>query len=145
MTLTAQQTKLFAAGGVLALAVAYLVATSLSTTTVYYLTVAELLESRASSDSQLVRVAGIVTPGSIVREDGGLSVRFIMQDESGSLPVVYRGGTIPDIFGDSVEVVVEGRMAADGSFTAHTLLAKCPSRFEDGAPASTGAPGTTSG
>src|SRR5690606_39220633 len=121
MTLTAQQTKLFAAGGVLALAVAYLVLTSLSTTTVYYLTVAELLGAKAPAPGQMVRVAGIVTPGSVIREDGGLSVRFTMHDDSGSLPVVYRGGTVPDIFGDSVEVVVEGNVAADGTFTANTL------------------------
>ena len=44
------------------------------------------------------------------------------------LPVRYRG-VIPDTFMENSEVVVEG--ALDGQvFAAHTLLAKCPSKYE---------------
>ena len=35
-----------------------------------------------------------------------------------------------DRIGDGVEVVVEGKYAESGNFTAGTLLAKCPSKFE---------------
>jgi cytochrome c-type biogenesis protein CcmE len=125
---------------VLTLAFAYLLLTSLSSTTVYYLTVGELKAKGAQAAGQAVRVAGTVTPGTIVRDQGGLSLRFDMQDQSGSLPVTYRGGTIPDIFADEVEVVVEGKLGADGTFAATTLLAKCPSKFEDGTQMGTGGP-----
>src|SRR3712207_1888218 len=37
---------------------------------------------------------------------------------------------VADIFGDEVQVVVEGKYNADGTFVANTLLAKCPSKFE---------------
>ena len=36
----------------------------------------------------------------------------------------------PDTFVDGSEVVVEGSLGADGVFVAHTLLAKCPSKYE---------------
>ena len=120
--------KVLAVGAVLALAVAYLVLTGLQTTTVYYLTVGELLQRGPSG--QAVRVAGVVAPGSIVKEQGGLGLRFSVKDSSGTLPVVYSGGQVPDIFRDQVEVVAEGKYAADGTFHASNLLAKCPSKFE---------------
>lgn len=135
MTLAAPRLKFIIAGGVLALAFAYLLLTTLRSTTVYYLTVAELRGLGAQATSQPVRVAGAVAPGTVVRNNGGLELRFTMQDGSGTLPVVYHGPIVPDIFGEYVEVVVEGKLGSDGSFIASTLLAKCPSRFEAGSSA----------
>jgi cytochrome c-type biogenesis protein CcmE len=120
--------KVLAVGVVLTIAVAYLALTSLQTTTVYYLTVSELLSRGPSQQS--VRVAGIVAPGSIAKDPSSLTLRFTVQDATGSLPVVYTGGTTPDIFAEKVEVVAEGKYGADGTFHATTLLAKCPSKFE---------------
>ena len=73
-------------------------------------------------------------PGSIVRGAETQEVRFLVEDESGRLTVAY-SGVVPDIFADNVQVVVEGTQSEDGVFQAHTLLAKCPSRFEEAAPA----------
>ena len=44
--------------------------------------------------------------------------------------MIYRG-IAPDTFTDSVDVVVGGRMGADGTFRATELLAKCASRYEN--------------
>ena len=118
------------AGSVLALAVAYLVLTGLQSTAVYYLTVGELESRGANVVGRPVRVAGYVAPGSVQRLNGGLGLRFTVQDDSGSFPVLYRGGPVPDIFGEQVQVVVEGKLQGDGTFAADTLLAKCPSKFE---------------
>ena len=118
--------KLAIAGGVVLLAIAYLVLTATSATTVYYVTVPEL-RAQGLPAGRFVRVSGGVASGSVVRE--GTTVRFDIADTSGDLPVVYEG-VVPDIFGDGAQVVVEGRLAADGTFQARTLLAKCPSRFE---------------
>jgi cytochrome c-type biogenesis protein CcmE len=123
--------KLLIAGGVLVLAVAYLILTGLQSTAVYYLTVGEL-RSQTQAMGRPVRVAGNVAPGSVERVNGGLGLRFIVQDGSGSFPVVYSGGPVPDIFAEQVEVVIEGKLQPDGTFAAETLLAKCPSKFEDG-------------
>jgi cytochrome c-type biogenesis protein CcmE len=114
---------------VVALAVAFLIYNGLRSASVYYLTVSELMAKGTAAYEQPARVAGTVRPGSIERLDGGLAVRFTLEDQSGTLPVEYRG-VVPDIFGEQIEVVVEGRYAAQGVFEAKTLLAKCPSRFE---------------
>ena len=126
--------KLLIASGSVLLGVSYLMVTAMQTSTVYYLTVGELLERGTAAYGQQVRVAGDVVPGTVEREDAGLGVRFLVHDGSGQVPVYYRGGPVPDIFGDEVQVVVEGKYNADGTFVANTLLAKCPSKFEtDGA------------
>ena len=112
------------------LAIGYLVSTSLENNAVYYMTVSELQAAGPSLSGQQVRVAGNVVPGSIVREPGSFTVQFDIADASGRLPVMYKG-VVPDIFGPSIEVVVEGKYAGPGTFTAATLLAKCPSKFEN--------------
>ncbi len=97
---------------------------------VYYLTVSEFLDGQASRDlGDNFRINGNVVTGSIEKKPSGLGVRFLMSDESGELPVIYAKET-PDTFVDGSEVVVEGSLGADGVFVAHTLLAKCPSKYE---------------
>jgi cytochrome c-type biogenesis protein CcmE len=121
--------KVLIAAAVIVAAAAYLVVTALGNSAVYYLTVSELRSSGPEIYGQPVRVAGNVVPGSIQRDPSSLVVHFEAEDGSGKIPVLYRG-VLPDIFGDGVEVVVEGKYAATGTFTAGTLLAKCPSKFE---------------
>lgn len=62
---------------------------------------------------------------------------------SGPRPLrVTYAGVVPDIFGDGTDVVVEGRLSPAGVFDASTLLAKCPSRFEEAVRAGHAAPRT---
>lgn len=111
----------------------YLMASSIKETGVYYLTPGELA-SKVNTDSSFVgtgvKVGARVVPGSIVRSPGGREVAFRMTDGATTYPVVYRG-LIPDTFSDSADVVVEGRLASDGTFRATVLLAKCASRYEN--------------
>jgi cytochrome c-type biogenesis protein CcmE len=122
--------KLLAAMITILLGAAYLITTSMQTSAVYYLTVTELRDRAATIQTQSVRVAGHVAPGSVEKIDGGLAIRFVVQDQGGAFPVYYSGAPVPDIFGEDVEVVVEGKLQDDGIFVAHTLLAKCASKFE---------------
>ena len=127
--------KFVVGGAVILLAVAYLVYVSLGSATVYYLTVSEVQAQVAPAGGTAagapggrpVRVGGIVAPGSIGRTEGRL--RFDLTDAFGRMPVVY-AGILPDIFAEEADVVVEGRLGADGVFQAAMLLTKCPSRFE---------------
>lgn len=121
--------KILAAGGTIVAAVGFLLVTAFQNNAVYYLTVSELQNATPGIYGQPVRVAGKVASGSIERDPTTLLVSFVAEDESGRLPVTYRG-VLPDIFGDGVEVVVEGKYADSGTFTAGTLHAKCPSKFE---------------
>jgi cytochrome c-type biogenesis protein CcmE len=127
--------KFFVAGGVMALAVAYLVLMGLQGSTVYFLTVGELQAKGPAAQNQLYRVSGMLVPGTLARESSGLGIQFQIADVGSSpLPVVYRGGQVPDIMGDNIEIVAEGKLDAHGTFAANTVLAKCPSRLENAPP-----------
>jgi cytochrome c-type biogenesis protein CcmE len=84
------------------------------------------------------RVHGYVALGSIERDVPGKQIRFAVQgvaphaggSPDGSLPVTFASLEAPDLFKDGAEVVVEGRLQADGRFAATNVLAKCPSKFE---------------
>jgi cytochrome c-type biogenesis protein CcmE len=132
--------KFFIAGGVIVLAVAYLVTMGLQGTTVYFLTVSELQARGTSAQNQLLRVSGTLIPGSLTREADGLGVNFLIADPAASTPltVTYKGGQVPDTMSDTsannIEIVAEGKLNAQGTFAATDVLAKCPSRLEDAAP-----------
>lgn len=80
------------------------------------------------------RVRGFVLEGSIHKDFPASRISFVIRDEKKSepitLPVVYPGIDLPDLFRDGAEVVVEGRYA-QGEFTAQKVMAKCPSKYEN--------------
>jgi len=115
---------------IVALAVGYLVTTSLQNTAMYYVTIPEL-RARPASVAEIVRVNGKVVNGTISPVGTGQGVRFTMHDDKDvatSMVVSYKG-LVPDTFQDNADVVVEGKLNASGEFDAVTLLAKCPSKF----------------
>ena len=123
----------FLLGGVVVLGAAgVLMAGAIKDTGIYFLMPAEL-EAKVAQDPSMigtgVKVGAQVVPGTVVRDSSGRMVTFEMTDGKATYPVVYRG-IIPDTFSDSVEVVVEGRLDANGTFQATTLLAKCAARYE---------------
>jgi hypothetical protein len=89
-----------------------------------------------------------VVEGSIVKDEEERVIRFAIRatkaagepsdaaagtppgSPAASIPVVY-AGTVPDIFREGIQVVVEGKMGSDGTFEAETLLAKCPSKYQE--------------
>ena len=123
----------FVIGGALVVAtVGYLMATGIKETGVYYVTPTELA-SRVEADRSFynvgVKMGARVVKGSIVRDVASQTITFRATDGQHTWPVTYRG-LAPDTFTDEVDVVVEGRLQADGVFHATTLLAKCGSRYE---------------
>ena len=115
--------------------VTYLIWTGVSETMVYYMTPVELTE-RVEADPSFhdvgVKVGGQVIKGSYSRVEGELLHVFTVRDlvdESATFVVEYRDA-LPDTFTDDVEVVLEGKLGADGVFRATTLLTKCGSRYE---------------
>ncbi len=129
--------KLFVAGGAIVLAVVYLVLVGLQSTTVYFLTVGELLSKGPAAHNQTYRVSGVLVPGTLTTDGSGVGIRFEIADATEGarpLPVVYWGGQVPDIIGDNIEIVTEGKLDAQGTFTASSVLAKCPSKLENAPP-----------
>ncbi len=123
----------FILGGLAILAaVIYLVYANTQANAVYYMTVSEL-KNCTTCTTQSVRVAGVVQPGSIVRDDQKQLIRFVIAAGGQSLAVVY-SGVVPDIFRPGIQVVVEGHYTGKDPFQAQTLLAKCPSKFQAATP-----------
>ena len=125
--------KFLIGGAVVLGAAGYLMYSSINETGQYYLTPTELAGKVADSPrfrSRGVKVGARVVNGTIVRDPSGRALSFRMTDGAHTYPVTYRG-IAPDTFTDGVDVVVEGKLDASGTFQATTLLAKCASRYEN--------------
>jgi cytochrome c-type biogenesis protein CcmE len=71
-----------------------------------------------------VRIGGMVRAGSVQRQPDGVTVRFVVGDETAAtIPVTYTG-ILPNLFREDSGVVAEGRFQPDGSFVATEILAK---------------------
>lgn len=112
--------------------VGFLMTSGIKDTGVYFLTPSELA-AKVQADSTFhhvgVKMGARVVHGSIERDVATQTVTFEVTDGTQTYPVVYVG-LAPDTFTDDVDVVVEGRLDAEGTFRATTLLAKCGSRYE---------------
>lgn len=71
---------------------------------------------------QRFRLGGLVETGSVVRGEG-TTIRFVITDQSKTLPVTFTG-MLPDLFREGQGVVAEGALSPDGVFHADSVLAK---------------------
>ena len=129
-----KQTRFIAGGLIVVLVIGYLIFTSIQGSTAPYLTVTELQNRGSSVYERNVRVTGEIQGESIDWNARDLILQFEIADEGGRLPVVYKG-LRPDMFQDGAEAVVEGRYTEGGTFEAHNLMLKCPSKYEEAATA----------
>ncbi|MFC5067827.1 cytochrome c maturation protein CcmE [Flaviflagellibacter deserti] len=107
------------AGVVLAIAMG-LVLSALNDTIVFFTGPTQVVEHPPAPGTRL-RLGGLVAEGSVLRE--GANVRFGVTDGSKAVTVNYTG-LLPDLFREKQGVVVEGTLAADGTFKADSVLAK---------------------
>ncbi len=71
-----------------------------------------------------VRIGGMVKERSIRRAPDGLTLHFVVRDETPhTIPVRFKG-IVPDLFKENSGVVAEGRFQAGGLFVADNILAK---------------------
>jgi cytochrome c-type biogenesis protein CcmE len=107
----------------------WLLYTATQSNLVYYY---EIDEARAAvQPNQKLRLAGDVVAGTVRRspDAGRLSFQIEDADRTSRVPVTY-AGAVPDIFKPGIQVVVEGRFDAAGTFEADRLTAKCPSKYQ---------------
>jgi cytochrome c-type biogenesis protein CcmE len=71
-----------------------------------------------------VRIGGMVRQGSIQRHADGVTIDFLVGDDTAStIPVRFTGIT-PELFRENSGVVAEGRFQPDGRFMATEILAR---------------------
>ncbi len=121
--------KFFIGGIVIFLAIGYLGFMSFQSAATFYYTLTEFAQIRESAYGENVRVKGDIGVGSVETEQAGRILRFNLVEGTESMPVYYQG-VVPDTFNEDFEIVIEGELGADGVFKAHTLMPKCPSKYE---------------
>ena len=115
-----------AAGVILLAAAAGLVLYAMNDTLVFFYTPSELQQKLQAQQLDLnrpFRLGGLVETGSVQRDSTGVEVRFRVTDMADTVTVSYHG-ILPDLFREGQGVVAEGRLGADGVFTASEVLAK---------------------
>lgn len=139
-------------------AVVYLIASSLQSSSQYFLTVKELQDKGAAITGRDVRVSGAIIGNTIQYDSKTLTLRFTVANIPGDqkeidrlgglakvlhvavtdpaaarLQVVYQG-VKPDLMRDEAQAIMTGKMGEDGVFKASELLLKCPTKYEDAVP-----------
>jgi cytochrome c-type biogenesis protein CcmE len=104
---------------VVALAAGF-VLNALNSNIAFFITPTEVYEGKAPQD-KLFRIGGLVKEGSIQRTN--LTVNFVITDTAKDIAVAYTG-ILPDLFMEGKGAVVQGRLNAEGKFTASEVLAK---------------------
>ena len=135
------RTRLLILGGVIALAVAYMVYAAFPGNTLYFVTVSEFLDDPKLQDGQTLRVAGALSPDTFRRDDGSTLSRFSLGDKVADVPGIAPGsprleasyvGVLPDLFfNPHSEIILEGHYDGhEGVFTTDNILVKCPSKYQ---------------
>jgi cytochrome c-type biogenesis protein CcmE len=114
---------LLASGAVAAAATAAALAfLALGSSVSYFYTPSELAANGVPE--RAIRLGGLVENGSLGHDalDPAI-VTFVVTDGEARTPVRYRG-ILPDLFREGQGVVAQGRIGADGTLAADTVLAK---------------------
>jgi cytochrome c-type biogenesis protein CcmE len=97
----------------------------------YSVTVGEALAG--AQGERRIRVEGDLRHGSIQFRESPCEWRFTIERDGHELPVQFPRCVVPDTFRDDydIEVVVEGRVDASGTFLADQIIPRCPSKYEE--------------
>ena len=76
---------------------------------------------------RVVRIGGLVQPGSVGRRPDG-AVLFRIADKANAVQAVYHG-ELPDLFREGQGVVAQGAFDGSGAFQASQVLAKHDERY----------------
>jgi cytochrome c-type biogenesis protein CcmE len=113
-------------------ALAVLLAVSLSEGAQYYKHVDEVMVSPEQWYGKNLQLHGFVVDGSHMVNPKTLEHRFTIRTGAHTVNAQFRG-VVPDTFKDGSEVVLTGRLGAEGFQVAPGgVMAKCPSKYEAG-------------
>ena len=127
---------------VLVLAFGGLLYSTLSEGTEYYKHVDEVTVNPGAWQGKTLQLHGFVQ-GEPLRKRDSLEYRFDVQNK-GQVIRAYYTGIVPDTFKADSEVVLKGRLSADGTFNVEKdgVMAKCPSKYDPAKLPPAGASGT---
>ena len=111
-------------------ALTWLMISTISGDAEYYKKVDEVMADPGAWQGKRLQVHGYVLGDPMVKAST-LEYRFKMHSNGKVMDAVYTG-VVPDTFKAEAEVVVKGRLAADGVIHIERdgIMAKCPSKYE---------------
>jgi cytochrome c-type biogenesis protein CcmE len=146
------QTKFLIGGLLIAGSIIFLMVSSLSANTQYYMTIDEIIAKGDEAMGRDLRVSGAVLGETITVNPETLEINFSVVNVPGDnaaieaqggmgaalhnatldptrsrIQVVYYGPK-PDLLKNEAQAIMTGRMGEDGRFYATELLLKCPSK-----------------
>lgn len=149
----------FVIGGILILgAVVFLIWSSTTATSEYFLTIDELNAKGPEVMDRNLRVSGAVLGDTIQYDAQTLTLTFevahvpgdqaMIEDEGGLAEALHQAvidptrsrmkivyvGPMPDLLRHEAQAIVTGKMGEDGIFYADELLLKCPTKYEEAVP-----------
>ena len=123
---TGSRRRLWLAGGVVVVALGFLVAQGLGNATLYFRTADEAVAQRESLGDRRFRIQGDVVDGSV--SEAGNDVTFTLAKNGVEVPVRHRGDP-PELFRPGIPVVLEGHF--DGQrFESDRILVKHSETYE---------------
>ena len=137
--MTHRHIKIAVTSGVLVLAFSGLLWSTLREGTEYFKNVDEVMTNKQAWEGKPLQLHGYVVPGSILRKRDSLEYKFRVQNKPPRLSEPGEGqiveasyvGIVPDTFKDEAEVVLKGKLTAEGFHTEpNGVVAKCPSKYE---------------
>jgi cytochrome c-type biogenesis protein CcmE len=99
----------------------FLVTSALRNNLVFFFSPTQVAAKEAPIN-RTFRIGGLVQEGTLKRD--GEIIRFTVTDTAASIPVVYKGASLPDLFKEGKGCVAQGRVGEDGVFYAEQVLAK---------------------
>ena len=150
--------KFIIVGGLLLMAVVFIVISTTQATADFFMTVEELKNAGMNRTGENLRVSGAVLGKTInydtqtgmlhftiahipadedeIEAQGGLETvlhQAVLNEDSPRLDVVYAGPP-PDMLKDEAQAILTGTLQSDGIFLAEEILLKCPSKYEEALP-----------
>jgi cytochrome c-type biogenesis protein CcmE len=146
--------KFLIGGGLILIAVIFMVISATRNTAEFFITVEELQASGDQYVGERLRVSGAVLGDSIYYDTGSNQLHFtianipdeetlnaqdnpdlilheaVSNPESPRIDVVYDGAK-PEMLKDEAQAILAGTLDESGVFIAEELLLKCPSKYEE--------------
>jgi cytochrome c-type biogenesis protein CcmE len=120
LTAKTRTTRLWLAGGVVMVALGFLLFRGIGDATLYFRTADEAVAQRDSLGERRFRIEGTVVPGSVQPTDDDVSFRIA--GNTTQVTVVHEGDP-PELFQPGIPVVLEGRFSGD-HFASDRIMVK---------------------
>ena len=118
-----QRLTLLALAVIAMLGAVLLAMSSLRERAAYFYAPADVVR-KGKPEGKAIRIGGMVETGSVRTASDGVTIDFLVGDETdATIPVRFRG-IVPDLFKEGSGVVAEGQFQVDGRFVATEILAK---------------------